>query len=172
MVQLEVGKIALGYKRFSYSSSVLKYFFLSLYLLFLLRVFRLEQTSSTTSVTKVIKTLCIKSTNQKCIRLFSTFVVTLFKKIPGLYPALFTGRRLNIILIFLLQLNFSADLLNILQVILQLGFCMLFLKTLYEETEAVIAGCFIASRAISFASIKPIVSLTSFSSRLPHPSSS
>ena len=37
------------------------------------------------------------------------------------------------------------------QVILPLGFCMVFFKDLYEETEAVKAGCVIALRAISFA---------------------
>jgi len=58
------------------------------------------------------------------------------------------------------------------QVILPLGFCVVFFEDLYEKTKAVTAGFDIASRAISFPSIKPIVSLTFFSSRFSHPSTS
>ena len=43
-----------------------------------------------------------------------------------------------------------------LKAILPLSFCVVFFKDLYEETEAVITGCLIAPRAISFALIKPI----------------
>ena len=46
-------------------------------------------------------------------------------------------------------------------------YCFLWID-LYEETEALTTGCIMASNAISFASIKPIISMMSFSSRLPH----
>ena len=50
-------------------------------------------------------------------------------------------------------------------VILQIGFYVVFFKYLYEATEAVAAGCVIASRVISFVLIKQNFLMTSLLSR-------
>ena len=70
---------------------------------------------------------------------------------------MFTGRTINILHDFTFQTNLSVDLSHMLQAILSLGFCVVLIKGLNEETEAITAGCLIASFAISFASIKPII---------------
>ena len=93
--------------------------------------------------------------------------MTLINIFTGLYPALFTGRTLNKVYIIIAPNKFIINLLHMVQVILPFGFCVVFFKDLDEKTEVVTARCDIASRSISFASIKLIVSLKFFSLDFP-----